>query len=214
MKKNIIYIIIIIILVTAIISINLLPNKNSINNKKDVKRGLSVNGVINVNLMDDLNTPLKDITVSLYDEDGKYMDKEISDMDGLAAFKITQTGVYQISQTSNLEGYDKEKERYEVIISEKKPVAYKTITNKVNRGNIILYITNKKEEPLEKIKIELFNNKNEKVKDLITDDKGLTEIKDIPIGKYYYLIEGQDKKQEIVIKNKNDTATKTIKMSK
>ena len=214
MKKNIIYIIIIIILITTIISIYLLPNKNNINNKKNIKSGLSINGVINVNLNDDIGKPISDFTISLYDEDGKYMDKENTDRDGIAVFKITQTGLYIISKTSKIKGYETDNKSYEVIVSEKEPIVSIDLVNKIQRGNILFLVTNKKEKGLENIKIELYNEKNEKIKDLLTDDKGLTEIKDIPIGKYYYFVEKEEKKQEIVINQKDETVTKTIKINK
>ena len=62
-------------------------------------------GILNVTVINDEGTPLTDVEVRLKDEDGNIVKKDLSDDDGVVAFKNIEAGKYFIDYDEAIPGY-------------------------------------------------------------------------------------------------------------
>lgn len=128
--------------------------------------------------------PLPGVSIVLHDPAGLSEDlKKKTGKDGVVEFPGTPSGTYEITQQTELKGYEACKLRYSVSTSD--IAVYPVIfPNQPITGTVSVQITDKEtSEPLPDCIFGLFSGK-EQVFTLTTNASGIAEISNIPTGKY------------------------------
>ena len=140
-------------------------------------------GKIIINKTDDKNEKLNGIEIGLFDKDHNKINSLVTN--GNDYFDNLPLGTYFIRELDTKEGYildDKEKRIDLEYIDQDTYIVEKTldIVNKKIKCDIV-YIS---KEKIKGIKIEVYDEKGNKVYEDTTNDEGIITIKNLPYGKY------------------------------
>ena len=103
-------------------------------------------------------------------------------------------GTYYLQEKSPGKGYTLDTTKYKVEITEKNPKINITLSNEIIKKKIIIYKTYGENNriPEENISFSIYNNKNEKIATITTDQNGKAEII-LPYGSYKIVQENTTK---------------------
>jgi len=133
----------------------------------------------------DTSKPIKDVEFGLYKENGEYITRGKTNLEGIVTFSELYQGTYKIKELTANENYEKDETVYEMKTEYNKEVS-RRITNTHKKGSLKIIKIDKDENNLvlEGIEFDLLDSKQNIVAHLITDANGVAEINDINIGKY------------------------------
>lgn len=133
----------------------------------------------------DTKRPIKDVSFSLYKENGEYIATAKTDENGIAIFNNLYQGKYKLKETKSNMDYIKDDTVYEINTEYNKQIT-KIITNEHKKGNLKIIKVDKDDNQmkLDGIEFDLIDSNNKIVKHLITDMDGEAEVKDLNIGSY------------------------------
>lgn len=118
-------------------------------------------------------------------EDGTFIQKIVSNDEGIAELQDIPLGKYTIQETKAPHGYNLSNDKTVFEVTNEKYEHNVTITNKRVKGKLTLTkidsITGKK---LSGAVFEVKNKQGDVIKELITDDNGLADISDLEDGEY------------------------------
>ena len=165
------------------------------NSYEDVKtyntltvKKLKENGKLIIYKVDkDTKTPIEGVTFELYTESDVLVGKETTDEKGTATFSNLYEGTYTLKEVSTKNNYilNTDSEIVEIPLNSVKEV---TIENEKKKGQIKVV---KKDGETGKVVeqagiiFDIYNEKNEKVESIITNDKGVAISKLLDYGTYY-----------------------------
>ena len=158
----------------------------SIGSYETIESTLNINigsGNIIINKLDyDSKTPipqgeasLEGTTYELYDENNILVDKIVIDINGLGELKNLKYGDYKLIEVESGNGYNLDKKEYYFSLNESSKTINLELYNEVikNKYKIIKYM----EKELEaNIIFEIYNNKNELIKEVKTNEFGEAEF--------------------------------------
>lgn len=123
----------------------------------------------------------------IYDETGEnVVAKGKTDENGLAEFNLDY-GKYFYREFEAPNGYLVDDSKFPFEIKEDGEIVKCEMTNVMKKANIkVTKIDSKSKETLEGAVFELYNSKNEVISTGVTNDKGVLEIKELPLGYYYF----------------------------
>ena len=135
----------------------------------------------------DNKTPIEGVTFELYTESDVLVGKETTDEEGMATFTDLYEGIYILKEVSTKNNYilNTDSQIVEIPLNSVKEV---TIENEKKKGQIKVV---KKDSETGKvieqagIIFDIYNEKNEKVESIITNDKGVAISKLLDYGTYY-----------------------------
>ena len=136
---------------------------------------------------------LKGIKFNLYDEKGNLIKTIITDDDGYAEFTDLKLGKYILKEIETLDGYILDDKGYEFnlkYIDQYTPIIEKEITlkNYLKKGEIdFSKLSYSNSQPLPNTLIEFYTINDELVFSGRTDKNGNIIIKNLKIGKYYFI---------------------------
>ena len=165
----------------------------------DIKiKGTVKKGTITIRKIDaDTNTNvsqgeanLNGAIFELYDSEHNYIREFSLDKNGISTITPLDLGKYYIKEKKSGEGYILNDKEYEIDLNDNEEVDI-PISNKVVESKLIvkkLYgsksdLDNNKMKPEKDIVFEIYNNKNEKIHELKTDEYGTFEVL-LPYGTY------------------------------
>lgn len=139
---------------------------------------------------------LEGAVYKIYDESGKYIDKLITSKDGEAQITLDY-GKYTLKETTSPQGYKINDKVYQFEINEGNTDVSLNVDDDVIKGKLeikkLLGGSGEPYKPEENAVFELYDSKNVKIKELITDKDGKVEVV-LPYGKYVLKqIKGKDK---------------------
>lgn len=151
-------------------------------------------GQIEVYKTDEENNQIKiqGVEFEVLDADGKVVDKIVTNKDGYAISKKLPIGEYTLKEIKTDEKYILNDEKIKVEVKYNENLSLH-ITNKKIKGKIQIIKISSKDSPilgikqgeaLSNVKFEIYNDKNELVDTLLTDENGQAISKDLEIGRY------------------------------
>lgn len=161
---------------------------------------------------------LEGANYQLFDANMNKIDTLTIDEDKKIILKNLNLGKYYLQEISAGEGYELDKEIYSFELTEKNNKIELILENNIIIGKLIinkLFGTENKFQPETNISFNIYNNKNNLVKTIITNSNGIAET-ELPYGTYNIVqlttTEGYQKIEPITIKITNSkTINKTFK---
>ena len=141
---------------------------------------------------DDKNVRIPNVEFQILDDKNNVVDTLITNEKGFAVSKKIPIGTYYLKEIRTDNKYLLKNEIIPIDITENRILELK-IENEKIKGNIQIIKTSAKDSPLLKIKqgdhisgvkFEIYNDKNELVDTIITDEFGQAMSKDLEIGRY------------------------------
>ncbi|WP_277680572.1 SpaA isopeptide-forming pilin-related protein, partial [Bacillus sp. PF5] len=152
----------------------------------DFKIGNSkIKGLLRVFKTDRNKNPLEGVEFTLYDANGKEMQKLITNKDGQASKELPY-GNYSVKETKALEGYiARENTFYFEIDVQNKGCDY-ILINRLVTGNIQITKVDDEGRPLEGVEFTVYNKDGNEITKVVTDKDGQASVKDLTYGKYSF----------------------------
>ncbi|MCR1821884.1 SpaA isopeptide-forming pilin-related protein [Terrisporobacter muris] len=117
--------------------------------------------------------PLKDAEFTIYDKDGKEVDKLVTNIFGKAKSKDLVYGKYTMKETNPPKGYKPSDTIYEINISQDSQVINFDIENNIKKGRVeIIKKDSKTNRALKGAEFTIFDEEEKEVEKLVTDKKG------------------------------------------
>lgn len=135
---------------------------------------------------DEENILLKDAEFEVYDSNKKLVKKVSTDENGKAVVKDLKKGSYTFKEIKAPFGYDKDEKEYTFKIESLNQVVKQTITNKKIYGKFKILKVDENNKEIANVKFEILNSANKVIKTVTTDENGIAEVENLPIGKYKY----------------------------
>jgi uncharacterized repeat protein (TIGR01451 family)/LPXTG-motif cell wall-anchored protein len=152
-------------------------NPESISNNK-------IRGSVKIIKLDDNKKVLKDSEFTLYDMEGKEIDKLSSGEDGVVLFENLIYGKYIIKETKAPEGYIASKGVINVFIDKNQKVYdYEVINNKI-KGVVIITKTDMKGKLLKGAEFTLYDREGNVISKEVSKEDGLVTFSNIDYGEY------------------------------
>lgn len=122
---------------------------------------------------------------SLLDKNNKEIATITIDKNNLGLTENIPFGTYYLQEKVAGEGYNLDTQKYKIEVTKDTPKINITLENEIIKKKIIIYKTYGENEkiPEANISFSIYNNKNEKVTTIITDENGKAEIT-LPYGNY------------------------------
>lgn len=174
--------------------------------------------------------PLENVSFEITKENGEYIGEYTTDKEGKIEINNLEPGVIKIKETKADDRYILNNQEQYVTLEWGKTIKIE-IQNSLKKGNLKIEKVDAENNEilLENVKFKLYDSNDNFIKELITDEKGEVEIKDLNIGNYYIQeIETNDRyllneekieftinwNEETVIKVENKKAKGNIKIIK
>lgn len=125
-------------------------------------------------------------TYELYDENNNFIDKIIINELGQGHLQNLKYGHYRLIETISGEGYKLDQKEYYFNINHENKTINLKLANEVIKSKVKItkYLKNEENLELEKdILFQVFNNKNELISEIVTNELGIAEI-ELPYGTY------------------------------
>ena len=179
LKNKKVIIVVSVVLLIAIIVVGILVAKNL--TSKEVQRY----GRTEVYLKDQNADVIAGAKVSFNKKDtGKVIDEEAeSGLDGKIIFTNVPVGEYEIVVKEAPKGYEIDQEKADVTIE----TAQTTVVNidlKRVRASVILRSKDADGNLIPNIKYNLYNDENEVIQEITSNEEGLCGVTDLPLGNY------------------------------
>ena len=130
------------------------------------------------------NMPLKDAEFTIYDKDGKEVDKLVTNIFGHVKSKDLLYGSFTMKETKAPEGYKPSDTVYEINISQDGQIVKFNIENNVKKGKVeVIKKDNKTNANLEGAEFTIYDKDHKEVEKLVTDKNGY-DSKDLRYGSY------------------------------
>ncbi|CEK40065.1 SpaA isopeptide-forming pilin-related protein [Paraclostridium sordellii] len=130
------------------------------------------------------NMPLKDAEFTIYDKDGKEVDKLVTNIFGYAKSKDLLYGSYTMKETKAPEGYKPSDTVYEINISQYGQIVKFNIENNVKKGKVeVIKKDDKTNKNLAGAEFTIYDKDHKEVEKLVTDKNGYAS-KDLRYGSY------------------------------
>ncbi|WP_242281131.1 SpaA isopeptide-forming pilin-related protein [Bacillus cereus group sp. BfR-BA-01347] len=162
------------------------PREFVMNEDKDSHEFQFINnkmkGSVQIFKTDDHNKPLAGVEFTLF-KDGKEYKKVTTNKEGIAVVDNLPYGNYVVKETKGLEGYipSSKEEKFEVKGTDDK---FKFVyVNKQIKGSAKVTKNDDAEKPLAGVEFKVYKDGKE-YKTIVTNDKGIAELKDLPYGNY------------------------------
>lgn len=164
----------------------IIPNSNSIidNNSSDDNQ---VYGYLKVLVLNDNNSPLKNVTFHVLNEDKDIIFVMTTNEFGIAISKKLDGGTYYYRESSLPLDVIPDTYEYPFRISEKNQVITKKIVNKLFKRSLILYALTSGYSPIENANYTILDENENIIDNISTDYTGVAISKELEPGKYYYL---------------------------
>lgn len=163
-----------------------LADNTVINEKRSGGGGTLVFGKIAIKKTDEDKKVLSGAEFTLYDEDGKVVDKAVTGSDGTVSFEDLETGNYVLKETKAPEGYVLDENETDITISGSQTKTY-TFTNKKEEpkkpGRIEIIKTDEKGKLLSDAWFSLIDEKGSTLQNVETVN-GRAVFENVPAGKY------------------------------
>lgn len=129
--------------------------------------------------------PIENVTFRILKSTGEYIGEYITNKDGLIQINNLQPGIINIQEIKTDDKYVIGEE-IQAILEWGKTTKIQ-IENSLKKGNLrIVKVDEENNEILlENVKFKLYDSNDNFIKELITDEKGEAQIKDLNIGNYY-----------------------------
>lgn len=145
---------------------------------------------------------LKDVVFEVYDSKGKLVDRIITDKNGEAITKeLPVNDIYSLKETKTDKYYEMNEEAMLIDLTkyvdnyEENIVEETIIENQVKKASIkIIKVDGDTKVPLKDIIFEVYDEENQLIETIITDENGEAITKELPMNKHYILIEKETKK--------------------
>ncbi len=148
-----------------------------------------IEGKIKVIKKDEKGTPIANVTFSITNENNDIVDTITTDEDGIALSKKLEVGKYSLKEVSAPEEFILSDEVYEFEINEETKTAYleKEFINKRKKSKLILTKLDKDTNaPIPNVKFQVLDSDGNVIDNLVTDENGRAESKELELGSYYY----------------------------
>lgn len=138
------------------------------------------------------NIKLEGVEFCILDKNNKLIEKITTNMQGEAISSKLPIGEYYIKETKSDNKYVMNTEIFKLEIKENKTSTLK-VTNRKKKGKINIIKVSSKESPLfdikkgdyvSNVKFQIFDEKNNLIETIITDENGQAISKDLEIGRY------------------------------
>lgn len=169
---------------TNVYDFSITDNNNVVN--KTVTNEKIVGSLEILKVDDEESLPLKDAEFEVYDSNKKLLNKVITDENGKAVVKGLAKGNYTFKEVKAPYGYDKDEKEYEFRIESLNQVVKQTITNKKVYGKLKIQKVDETNKEIANVKFEILDNNDKVIKTVVTDNNGIAEVQNLPIGKYKY----------------------------
>ncbi len=143
-------------------------------------------GTIIITKVDDENKPISGVSFEITDANGNLVNTITTNSTGKCGLQNLPIGTYYYQEKSVPEGYIKDTEKHEFVLSQNKQVIEKTVVNKKIKGKIEINKINAEKEPVANVTFNILNEEKEIVDTIITDEKGQAASKELELGTYYY----------------------------
>ncbi|KIV72269.1 Cell wall surface anchor family protein [Bacillus mycoides] len=152
----------------------------------DFKIGNSkIKGLLRVFKTDRNKNPLEGVEFTLYDANGKEMQKLITNKDGQASKELPY-GNYSVKETKALEGYIAPENTYYFEIDVQNKGCDYVLINRLVKGNIQITKVDDEGRPLGGVEFTVYNKDGNEITKVVTDKDGQASIKDLTYGKYSF----------------------------
>lgn len=129
--------------------------------------------------------PLSGIHFSLYLYGDLILDDIVSDDQGNIRFEVEKVGVYQLRQTSKMDGYLPVYVIPDIEVDAKEEsITFDDVVNERILRNITLHFMDEDGEPLSHVRADLINDDEEILRQIESDKEGKIVIEDISFGGY------------------------------
>ena len=152
------------------------------------------------------DVPLEGVKVGLYNEKGKLLDTYLTDENGDIELEL-EYGKYYLQELETIEGYVLNDKKIEIPVKTDGEVIEKELTNRNIKSKIHFHKTNESDDPLEGVKVGLYDENDKLLETYYTDEYGNIEL-ELEYGTYYLqeieTIEGfvlNNEKLEIQVKS-------------
>ena len=132
------------------------------------------------------NEPLNGVSISIYDESDNLVGNGITDEQGMIKVSNLLYGKYYIIEDKTIEGYKKTNEKLWFNINTNHQVVKIEIKNDPIMAHLHINKTDNKNNPIQDVSFAVYNDKDELVSVVLTDEKGIADI-ELPYGKYYFI---------------------------
>ena len=131
-----------------------------------------------------LDMPLKGAEFTIYDSEGKEVDKLVTNILGVAKSKDLVYGKYTMKETKPPKGYKPSDTVYEINISQDGQVVKFDIKNNVKKGKVeVIKKDSKTSKPLKDAEFTIYDSEGKEVAKLVTDKNGYGSI-ELRFGQY------------------------------
>ncbi|MGG0454521.1 SpaA isopeptide-forming pilin-related protein [Bacillus mycoides] len=152
----------------------------------DFKIGNSkIKGLLRVFKTDRNKNPLEGVEFTLYDANGKEIQKLITNKDGQASKELPY-GNYSVKETKALEGYIAPENTYYFEIDVQNKGCDYILINRLVKGNIQITKVDDEGRPLEGVEFTVYNKDGNEITKVVTDKDGQASVKDLTYGKYSF----------------------------
>ena len=127
---------------------------------------------------------LPNVEFELIDKNDKSIARETTDEEGKIIFKNIKIGDYRLRETKALENYNLIEDQ-NVTIQENQTISI-TVENEKKKGKIRIVKIDKENNEIRipNVEFEILDEEENYIETLITDDEGIAESSDLPIGNY------------------------------
>ena len=151
-------------------------------NKKELKK-IKNNGMIQLTCEDQTSQPVSGGTYDLRNEDGIITSSKVGN-DGVINFYKIPAGKYTLVSTSIPNGYELTDSKTEVEIKKGEKITIKKSYKRIV-PRLVLTVKSESEEPIENVKIELYNEDGYVLNTGYTNEDGIYTFNFKTIGTYY-----------------------------
>ncbi|MEG0296838.1 MAG: SpaA isopeptide-forming pilin-related protein [Clostridium sp.] len=135
---------------------------------------------------DNLDLKLKGAEFTIYDVNGKEVDKLVTDNDGKAISKEHIYGKYTMKETKAPKGYKASDKIYEIFISENGKVYEFSVENVIKAGKVSITKVDAedKSKGIEGAEFTIYDLNRNHIETIVTNSDGIAKSKNLKFGKY------------------------------
>ena len=137
--------------------------------------------------VDENEVPLQGVTFDIYTEDMKFVQRIVTDENGVAESKNLEMGKYYYKEVKAPQGIKVDDTLYAFEIVEDGQNVIENMVNYYIRGSFKIYkLAENTNKPLANAEFKIYDEARQEIATLITDEEGIATIDNLVYGTYYF----------------------------
>ncbi len=176
-----------------------------------------IRGSLKITKVDDKDTPIANVKFNILDESKNVVDTIVTNESGIAVSKELTPGTYYYKEIAVPDGYIMDSNEYEFNLTNEGELKAVKVVNYPEKGKLQITKYDNTGKTLAGVKFDILDENKNVVDTIITNESGVAESIDLPVGTYYYKeteapdnVVMDEEEHQFILNENNQVVQKTV----